>query len=274
MKKKIFEFIRQIGIFFGVNIQVNRWTNYDELESFLQKLYPIKTDKKLIRVGAEKDGGYIIPDDMDNIKALFSPGVGSKQDFDLECANNGIQVFMADASVDGAVENHKNYVFTKKFIGTLNNEEYISIENWIKQSNVNEHSDLLLQMDIEGYEYETIYSMSQETLNRFRIIIIEFHELDLLLNKAMFEKLKNSFLKILETHYVVHIHPNNCCKSVLIKDIAIPPVLEFTFIRKDRVEKKGYVSIFPNLLDANCSENNTLVLPQCWYKSKWEESHT
>ncbi len=268
MKKKIFELIRKIGIVFGFNIQINRLINHGELKDFIQKLYPIKIDKKLIRVGSKKDGGYIIPDDIDDIEALFSPGVGSKQDFDFECANNGIKVFMADASVDGPIVNHKNYIFTKKFIGTLDNKEYIPIENWIKNANLNKDADLILQMDIEGYEYETIYGMSQETIKRFRIIIIEFHELDLLFNRSMFEKLRNSFLKILETHYVVHIHPNNCCKPMTVNDISIPPVLEFTFIRKDRVNKKGYMSTFPNSLDVDCCKNDSLILPKCWYESK------
>lgn len=268
MKKQILELIRKIGIMFGFNIQINRLTDYDVLKDFIQNLYPIKIDKKLIRVGSEKDGGYIIPDDLDSIEALFSPGVGSKQDFDFECANNGIKVFMADATVKGPVRSHENYVFIKKFIGALDNEEYMSIANWVKSANLKNNSDLILQMDIEGYEYETIYSIPKEIMQRFRIILIEFHQLDFLLNKSMFEKLKNSFLKILETHYVVHIHPNNCCKPIIVNDISILPVLEFTFIRKDRVKNRGFVSKFPNSLDADCTKNDSLILPECWYKSK------
>lgn len=268
MKTKILRIIKKVGISLGIYINIGKLTDQEDLRAFLQKLYPVKVDKKLIRVGAKGDGGYIIPDDLDGVEALFSPGVGSKQDFDFECANNGMKVFMADASVDGPVNNHENYIFTKKYIGALDdNKEFMSIEEWLNSANLKDNSELMLQMDIEGYEYEVIYSMPIKVMKKFRIMIIEFHQLDFLLNKFMFEKFKNAFLKILQTHYVVHIHPNNCCEPIVKDDIAIPPVLEFTFIRKDRVENKGFVMDFPSVLDVDCTSNSSLVLPKCWYKN-------
>ena len=267
MKILILNGIRKLGFLFGMNIQIGRLTENQDLKEFIKKLYPLTTSKDLIRVGSKGDGGYLIPDDLDGIEALFSPGVGSKQDFDFECAENGMKVFMADASVNGPVNNHKNFIFTKKFIGSLDNEEYMSIDEWVKHANISNDSDLILQMDIEGYEYETIYSISNETIKRFRIILVEFHQLDMLWNKFYFEKFKNSFLKLLQTHYVVHIHPNNCCEAFEKNGVSIPPVMEFTFIRKDRVEVVGYANEFPNKLDAECTSNDPLFLPKCWYKN-------
>ena len=57
------------------------------------------------RVGSDGDGGYLVPDDLENINYLFSPGVGCKQDFDHECADKGMKVCMVDASVDGPIKN-------------------------------------------------------------------------------------------------------------------------------------------------------------------------
>ena len=267
MKIKILDFIKKVGMLLGIYINIGKLTSQKDLREFLQQLYPVKIDKKLIRFGAKGDGGYVIPDDLDGIEALFSPGVGSKQDFDFECANNGMKVFMADASVDGPVDNHENFVFTKKYIGALDNQEFVSIEAWVNSANLKDESELMLQMDIEGYEYEVIFSIPTKVMKKFRIIIIEFHQLDYLFNKFMFEKFKNVFLKMLQTHYVAHIHPNNCCEPTVKDDISIPPVLEFTFIRKDRVENQGFVTDFPSVLDADCTNNNSLTLPKCWYKS-------
>lgn len=267
MKIKILNLIKKVGMSLGLHINISKLTSQEELRTFLQKLYPVKTDKNLIRVGSKGDGGYIIPDDLDGIEALFSPGVGSKQDFDFECANDGMKVFMADASVDGPMNNHENFIFTKKYIGALDNNEFMSMEEWLNNAVLKADSDLMLQMDIEGYEYEVIFSLSTKTMKKFRVLIIEFHQLDLLLNKFMFEKFKNTFLKILQTHYVVHIHPNNCCKPIVKDGISIPPVLEFTFIRKDRVKNKGFVTNFPHLLDVDCTSNDSLVLPKCWYEN-------
>lgn len=265
MRTKLLNAIKKVGILLGIYINHSKLTNQEELRSFLKKLYPVKTDKKLIRVGSKGDGGYVIPDDLVGIDALFSPGVGSKQDFDFECANKGIKVFMADASVDGPVDSHENFTFTKKYISALDTDEFMSMDEWLNNADLKKDSELMLQMDIEGYEYEVIFSIPSKKMRQFRIIIIEFHQLDLLLNKFMFEKFKNAFLKILQTHYVVHIHPNNCCEAIVKDDISIPPVLEFTFIRKDRVENEEFITNFPNTLDVDCTTNPPLILPKCWY---------
>jgi len=45
-------------------------------------LRPYTTDKELIRLGAEKDGGYLIPNDLAGIEACFSPGVGNEFNFE------------------------------------------------------------------------------------------------------------------------------------------------------------------------------------------------
>jgi len=260
-------FIRQLVLNFGIDLQISRATSVDEIKVLLEKLYPLKIDKELIRVGSKKDGGYLVPDDFEDIEALFSPGVGNKQDFDLELAKKGIKIFMADASVEGPKINHNNFNFVKKFLGSIDNDLYISMEKWINENFLKDNKDLILQMDIEGSEYEVIYSIPKNILERFRIIIIEFHNLDLLWNRKFFYKCKNVFLKLLETHYVVHNHPNNCCPTLRKGNIEIPPVLEMTFYRKDRANVIGYVNEFPHKLDVECTAEKPLLLPKCWYKN-------
>ncbi|GAA8118001.1 hypothetical protein HpBT107_13970 [Helicobacter pylori] len=36
----------------------------------------------MVRWGAKHDGGYLIPNDFEGIKALFSPGVGGESAFE------------------------------------------------------------------------------------------------------------------------------------------------------------------------------------------------
>ena len=78
----------------------------------------VNIQEQLIRVGSEYDGGYVIPNDFENIKYCFSPGVGGKNDFDVEIANKGIEVFMCDASVEDVPEKHSKIHFEKKFLGS------------------------------------------------------------------------------------------------------------------------------------------------------------
>ena len=176
-----------------------------------------------------------------------------------------MKVFLADKSVDGPSLENEMFVFEKKFIGATVNDDFLTLDTWVSKSNLQENSDLMLQMDIEGYEYEALLSTSNQLMNRFRIIVIEFHELNLLFSKPFFDKFSNIFDKILQSHECVHIHPNNCCKIVRKGNIEIPPVMEFTFFRKDRIKEKTLTRVFPHKLDVDTAKEESLVLPKCWY---------
>ncbi len=258
--------IKKVALLLGIHMSAV--TDRTSLIDLIKKLRPIKTNYKLIRIGPQGNGGYLLPDDFEGIEAVFSPGVGSVSSFEDDCAKMGIKVFLADNSVDGPALDNENFHFIKKYVGAITNNDFITIDEWVNSSSIGNNSDLLLQMDIEGFEYEAVYSISNQLMNRFRIIIIEFHELDMLFNKPYFGKISNVFEKILQTHECVHIHPNNCCRVVKKEGIEIPPVMEFTFLRKDRIQTKKYVSEFPHQLDMDSADKETLVLPQCWYEGK------
>jgi hypothetical protein len=121
-------------------------------------------------------------------------------------------------------------------------------------------------MDIEGAEYPVICDTSSETLDKFRILVIEFHGLDSLFNRMFFDLIYLTFTKILKNFEVVHIHPNNYSKPIECNGVAIPPFMEFTFLRKDRITQKGKNLSFPHKLDrANLSQYADFALPKCWY---------
>ncbi len=125
---------------------------------------------------------------------------------------------------------------------------------------------MILQMDIEGAEFETLLSASSRLLAQFRIMIIEFHYLQELLNKPYFTLSSRVFQKLLQTHSVVHIHPNNCCGSVKSRGLEIPRVAEFTFYRNDRLKEKTFRRTFPHPLDRDNTAKRSLVLHPCWYR--------
>lgn len=39
--------------------------------------------------------------------------------------------------------------------------------------------------------------------------------------------------RLAKTHWLVHVHPNNCCGTTVINGIEVPNFYEFTYIRKD-----------------------------------------
>ena len=266
--KKISEHIRNavINILLKQKIAVTPGTETSDIINLIKSLRPVTTDKPLVRLGPDGDGGYLVPDDLAGIKACFSPGVSNIAGFEKDCANLGMDVYMADKSINELPEAHSRFHFLKKFIAATNDNDYITLDKWVNQAMNDQTCDLLLQMDIEGYEYETIYSLSDKLKNRFRIIVVEFHWMHLLWSKPFFDLSSHAFYKLLQTHSVVHVHPNNLGKTVKRNNIEIPELIEITFLRNDRIHSRQNTQTFPHELDVRNTDSPQLVLPARWYK--------
>lgn len=119
-------------------------------------------------------------------------------------------------------------------------------------------------MDIEGSEIEVLYNISQECLDRFKIIIIEFHHFDEIFTSLGLKIYNDIFNKILKTHNIVHIHPNNFSYTLDFLNNKISGLYEITFINKKdcKYEKKIKYNLphrldsknFPSLIDIKCPE--------------------
>lgn len=250
------------------NSSVAKKTDSQKVIKLLRSLAPIEAEKiELIRLGSTHDGGYLIPNDLDGIEACFSPGVGNLIDFENDCLEKGMNVYLADNTIDASKLPLEKFHYTNKNIASYTNETLMTIDDWVNTSGVTESSDLLLQMDIEGSEYAALANMSDTLQKRFRIIALEFHGLHNLWNQDYFIVATEVFSKLLETHHCVHIHPNNCDTYVEKDGVRIPITLEFTFLRKDRVSSYKKVTKLPHHLDTdNAPELPSLVLPKIWYK--------
>jgi len=252
------------GMLLKRNIFFKRCTCELKLEKFFSMVQPIVTNKELIRIGDYSDGGYLIPNDLDGIEACFSPGVSSEASFELELTNYNINSYLADYSVDAPPVKHELFDFVKRYLGAENNDIYMTLESWINEKYPNV-SNAILQMDIEGPEYAVIYQTPIEVLKKFRIMVIEFHGLDNIFNQGGFDLIYLTFQKILTEFEIVHIHANNVWPALNYGVYEVPPLIEFTFLRKDRV---GFMSPnlnFPHLLDVKNFKNKPdLVLSKCW----------
>lgn len=244
-----------------------------EVLELIERLYPLQTQFDLIRLGPNKDGGYLVPDCLNDIEACFSPGVAKVSGFELDCLELGMKVFMADKSVEKPEWNipKNQYDFKQKFIGCTDNEDFMTMDSWFQSTGLLSNAELLLQMDIEGGEYNAIINMSDALMSRFKIMVIEFHRLKHLWNKGFYEIAETVFKKILQTHICVHIHPNNfkSRKIAVLSQfgVEIPTVLEMSFIRKDIAEVKNYQTQFPHPLDFANTEKEHFPLPKSWYKT-------
>ncbi len=246
--------------------RLERITDADDLDAFFASVSPVALEQPLIRIGGPHDGGYLVPDDLQGIVACFSPGVADRASFEEQLAAMGIRSFLADRSVDAAPVTHDLISFEKKFLGDSNEEDVMRLEDWIgdHQGAVG-GADLLLQMDIEGAEYRVLLDTSVEILRKFRILVVEFHEMDRLFDRGAFPFIRQAFDRVLEGFDVVHIHPNNLRAVVSYGSYEVPPLMEFTFLRKDRSRKSGTAVSLPHPHDSpNVPGFPDIALPGCW----------
>lgn len=249
----------------GKNLLVKR-TAKDAVLAFMRTVSPVATEHQLVRIGGSADGGYLVPDDLAGISALFSPGVADTADFESVFAARGVPCFLADYSVDAPPLSSPLFHFEKKYLGARTEGINVALDDWVKL-HAPKGDDLVLQMDIEGAEYGVLLSANQSTLRRFRIIVLEVHGLQSIWQPKGLELVDLMFQKLLLHFDVVHLHPNNCLAPQGFGEALVPPVMELTLLRKDRAQTRRPVTSLPHHLDRkNVPHLKDFALPKCWYR--------
>lgn len=238
----------------------------DDVLDVAARLRPVAIQHPLVRIGGGGDGGYLVPDDLEGITACFSPGVGHTAQFEVDLVTRfGIPCYLADASVvppsfDPAIAALID--FENIFIGRGETPDVLRLEDWLRKTGRQDDSDLLLQMDIEGGEYDVLADTPRDVLRQFRILVIEFHSLHLLFAEAWRCHMRSLVDALTRDFHVVHIHPNNYAPVFAAHGLEIPDVMEITFLRKDRSQNTGPAGRFPHPLDDPCSPSRPdIVLP-------------
>lgn len=260
MKKLIVEFLAACGV------SVGRCTDLHRVQRLIERMHPVTTDAGLIRIGGEGDGGYLVPDDLNDIVACFSPGVDVVASFEAALVARKIPCHLADASVAGPPIIDPLIHFDNKFLGVVDDELTITMDRWVK-AYAPPAGDLILQMDIEGAEWPVLLNISDQVLSRFRIVVMELHHLERILDKLGFEFMFAALDRLLRQYHVVHLHPNNVIRPLNVANLTIPRLLEVTLLRRDRAQPTGYAKLFPHPLDSrNSASRPDLTLPPGWYQ--------
>lgn len=213
-------------------------------------LRPMDAGHRLVRIGGDGDGGYLVPDDLTGIVACFSPGVSRIAAFEAELERRGIVPYLADASVPGPPAGCEHMTFERKFLGIDDTDLFTTLGAWIaRHSQVAGGGDLLLQMDIEGAEYDVFANVDPALLARFRIVVVEFHDLHLLAQPFVHARMAAVFRKLHRSFVPVHLHPNNYAGIARIGGMRIPRMMEITYLRRDRCRGLTPRRDFPHPLD-------------------------
>ncbi len=229
---------------------VKRQSDPSGVHELFALMAPSDLGVPLIRLGPPADGGYLVPDDLEDLALAISPGVSDEVGFDLQLAQRGLRICLVDASVDAPPIEHHQFEFHKKYLDSYDSPPLVSLGALVTSAPAG--ADLLLQMDIEGGEYRVIHSMPTSDLARFRVLVIEMHHLDecQLPNRA--RDVTAAMRKLLIHHTVVHAHVNNGAPPFWLGGHRYPSIVELTLLRTDRARRRPVPASVPHALDADC----------------------
>lgn len=200
----------------------------------MEHLTVYQTPFPKIRIGKDFDGGYIICDLPDNsYDILLSGGIAEDLSFEEEFLLKYYteKCICFDGTIDRLPDTylclHDKIDFVRKNLGNINNDTTDNMSTYLSKYN-----NIFLKLDIEGGENELFQSLNDSDLQKFKQIVIEFHSA----NQVTIPK------RLMQTHWLVHLHGNNCCGTTYVNGINVPNIFECTYIRKD---------LYSGILDLN-----------------------
>jgi len=233
--------------------------NYDfhrrivEISKILRVERVIDPIVEFSRFGNRFDGGYVMLYDFNGNDALVSLGVGNDVTLEAELSKVIAKVHLYDHKVSSLPQSVRNAVFHKEEIGYVK-ERAVTLEETILR--LKPVGDLLLKMDIEGNEWEVLEGTI--SLGTFKQIVIEFHGLHRLINVDYFVKTVSALRKIHSTHAPVHLHANNYSSLAIIGNVAVPDIIEVTYVSRSRYK----TTLFEPLPGAEFDSPNSSLTPE------------
>lgn len=217
------------------------------IQEAIEFLSPKGSPWELRRFGGSRDGAYLLPNCLETIGACFSPGVRNSKAFEDELlAKTGMRTHLMDFT--SSPEEFSTLLtpglqtFEKKWLAPQSSSDDMSLEDWIERYEPGDNTDLLLQMDIEGAEWAILSTLTPNTIQKFKVIVMELHKLNDIMSSAdAFEsRASRAFSLLRENFTVIHAHPNNCCgssPSLFGSGFKVPRTLEITLVRTDVLQK-------------------------------------
>jgi FkbM family methyltransferase len=219
--------------------------------TFLRMIRPSRNGHELIRIGNNGDGGYLLPNDLQGINGCVSIGSNREWSFEknlFEYAS--ISSYILDLEEKKPVDLDKNHFYYSGLLGVKNTSQFVTLEKFLNEFNLNSVGELILKLDIESAEYEVLLDVSMDTLKKFRILIVEFHYFSKSLNPdLLLSRFIKIFTKLGTVFDIVHFHPNNCEEVFRLNKSWMPRVVEITFHRKERAKIPLVWAQLPHVLD-------------------------
>jgi hypothetical protein len=197
----------------------------------LAELQPVALSNcKLERFGSQNDGGYIMCGDLvEGVQAAYSYGIEHEDNWGCQLARqtklpiHQYDCFTADRpTCDGGV-----FDFHSECIGpkaeTIEGRPYDTLAAQIEK-NGDKGKRLIIKMDVEGAEWDSIMATSDEVLANVDQFVFEMHGVNE-------QKFIDVVKKLKKTFHIVWLHYNNyeCTKKARPM---LGNVYEVTFVNK------------------------------------------
>lgn len=171
-------------------------------------------------------------DDFENINVAYSIGIRNLIQFDKSLADKGIDIYMYDHTINKLPFENDRFHWKKIGMGGISEKAYNiqTLQEMMKENGHNKEKNMILKIDIEGAEWNSLKDIPENVLNQFKYILIEYHffKIDLLL-------FYNVLKKINKTHQVFYVH---CCPFLGISYIGNNRIC--TGIEVSYIIRKGY----------------------------------
>ena len=227
-------------------------------------IYDVSHPKK--RIGKPYDGGYVVSELPGGYDAMISGGIANDISFEKSFLDQyHVPCLAFDGTISGLPEPDSRITFIRKNLGKEESETLSNLH-----CHMEPYSNLFMKIDIEGHEFRLFPTFSEDQQKKIKQLVVEIHTpgdiqlhpgyfkgLSDITHKHMFEMLE----KINRTHTLVHLHPNNGCKTHWVDGIMLPNVFECTFIRNDFIDnKQPNTNLIPQSIDMPNVPSEPIVL--------------
>lgn len=201
------------------------------------------------RFGRDRDGGYVLLDDLADQAVALSFGVGDDASWDADIAAQGVLVHQFDHTIPAPPIVHERIVFHPQRIVAAPAADGATLEQILQAQNISAPASAILKIDIEGDEWSVLDSTPEEALDRFSQIVCEFHNFRDLGDDRTFATCDRVLTKLNRHFQSVHVHANNSHPMILLGGVPFPDILEVTFANRSRYQFGDSTETFPTPLD-------------------------
>jgi len=199
------------------------------------------------RIGASRDGGYVMLDDLNGIELALSLGIGPDVSWDYAIAERGIPVWQYDHTVPGPPQAHPLFHFQKqRVVAQSPSIDDVTFSSLLESA---AEKPFLLKMDIEGDEWKVFAGADASRLHQCRQMVLEFHDFRFA-GAPDWHRNAEAILSLLTQDFgVVHVHGNNFAKHIILDGQRLPDCLEVTFANRRFYELEPTDETFPGAYD-------------------------